>query len=82
MPLKLWNPMIPFSSFEDVPNRNGDAMIFSQKPKNDKKPKLVEFFPISLSMTLKGFQKHAVKLRPKFGALRYLSSILVLGASF
>ena len=57
-------------------------MIFSQKPKNDKKPKLVEFCPILVSMTLKGFQKHVEKLRPKFGDLRCLSSFLVLDTSF
>ena len=74
--------MIQFLAFEDVPKRNGDAHAFSQKPKNDKKPKLVEFRPILASMTLKGFQKHAEKLRQKFRALRYLYSFLVPGASF
>ena len=56
-------------------------MSFGQKPKNDKKPKHVEFRPNLASMTLKGFQKHDVKQRQKFGALRCLSSILVSGAS-
>ena len=56
-------------------------MSFGQKPKNDKKPKYVEICPKLVSMTLKGSQQHVVKQRPKYEALRCLSSLSVSGAS-